>query len=346
MPIKIREADPGRDSAELIELFRAHLNQRFDRKRFQWLYLDSPAGQARAWLALDDRTGRSIGAGAAFPRFFLVNGRVQLAWVLGDFCIAEEYRTLGPALQLQRAILRSLQSQGPFLCYDFPSRSMMSIYRRMGMQELGDCVRFVKLLKVDHKIAQFVQKGMMADGISSLANWVLRMRITRTGRGGKLSLSVFCGDFDDEFTKFARNSVSHFAVRGLRDSAFLNWRYRRNPEIPYRVVAARRGTRLAGYAVIELQGIHGTLADMLTEDDEAVIPELLRYAETQLRDSGIERFNAPVLAGTPLEKHLRPAGFRAREKHPVVVCSDAAAPWHATAAAAKNWLLLQGDRDS
>src|SRR5262249_14595697 len=102
MPVRIRQAALNSDEAELTDLLRRHLAPTADERRFGWLYRDSPHGEARSWLACDAQ-GNAVGAATAFPRRVHVDGREKRNWVLGDFCLDEEFRSLGPALQLQRA---------------------------------------------------------------------------------------------------------------------------------------------------------------------------------------------------------------------------------------------------
>src|SRR6266851_6306435 len=101
MGITIRDADLKADREEIIRFVHENLTPNSDGRRFDWLYLENPYGHARAWMAVDE-LGRTVGQAAAFPRHFSIGGSPHRVWVLGDFCVARGYRSLGPALQLQR----------------------------------------------------------------------------------------------------------------------------------------------------------------------------------------------------------------------------------------------------
>ena len=103
MAVYVREASLSDDKGALVGLTRAHLFAGTTERRFQWLYQENPFGSARAWLAIDPNAQEAIGMAALFPRRGLINGARVTCCVLGDFCVSEKYRTLGPALQLQRA---------------------------------------------------------------------------------------------------------------------------------------------------------------------------------------------------------------------------------------------------
>src|SRR5688572_13402933 len=124
MKLTIREAHLDNDRDELIQFLRENLTKDSDETRFDWLYKQNPYGHGRAWIAVDSDSGHWVGVAAAFPRQFWSEGAQRKFWVLGDFCISNQSRSLGPAMQLQRACLSSLNDDS---WYDFPSRSMMAI---------------------------------------------------------------------------------------------------------------------------------------------------------------------------------------------------------------------------
>src|SRR5215467_13505719 len=126
MGICLREADLVQDEELLVALGRKYLPE-MTAPRFRWLYRENPFGPARVWLALDD-TGRTpVGMASVFPRRGYVRGSEVLGCVLGDFCISEDYRSLGPAAKLQRACLSSIKACDFAFYYDFPSSGMIAV---------------------------------------------------------------------------------------------------------------------------------------------------------------------------------------------------------------------------
>ena len=101
----------------IIDCLRRFLSSEADAARYDWLYLQSPHGPASAWIAVDEGSGETIGVASAFPRRAVLDGAEVLGWVLGDFCIHPEYRTLGPALQLNRACLGAVDRGAAAYCY-------------------------------------------------------------------------------------------------------------------------------------------------------------------------------------------------------------------------------------
>src|SRR5258707_14285040 len=103
--ISIRPAALDADRKVLVETLARYLNPLSDERRFDWLYRENPHGQGRAWIACGPDNSTIVGMAAAFPRRIWIGGAENVGWVLGDFCVSDQNRSLGPALQLQRACL-------------------------------------------------------------------------------------------------------------------------------------------------------------------------------------------------------------------------------------------------
>jgi hypothetical protein len=80
----------------------------------------------------------------------------------GDFCIHEDYRILGPALQLQRACLADIDPETIAFSYDFPSARMLAVYKRLHIDPLGNICRFAKPRRIDRKIEELVKGSPLA----------------------------------------------------------------------------------------------------------------------------------------------------------------------------------------
>src|SRR6185312_16466449 len=198
--ITVRRADLASDKALIIQTLFQNLTPASDEKRFNWLYLQNPIGHSHAWLAVED--GNVVGVSAAFARSIQFNGSGKVGWVLGDFCVAEKYRSLGPALQLQRATLNALkESQQAEFCYDFPSRSLMAIYRRLGIKPTGQMVRLAKPIRVDRKLEQLTGSNLLAKSGGSIGNLLLQAADLRLGGSKGYRLAFHDGECGAEFTE-------------------------------------------------------------------------------------------------------------------------------------------------
>ena len=111
MSIEIRQAELEQDRQSIFNTLVRYLSPNLSEQRFDWLYERNPERKAIVWLAVDKNTQEVVGSAAAFPRAMVLGGEREMGWVLGDFCIDSHYRSLGPALQLQRACLTGVKFQ-------------------------------------------------------------------------------------------------------------------------------------------------------------------------------------------------------------------------------------------
>lgn len=346
MPISIRRAGLDADRALLIDTLAQHLTPLSDGSRFDWLYRDNPHGRAHVWVAMETNNQTIVGMAGAFPRRIYVNGRLVLAWVLGDFCINARYRSLGPALQLQRACLAGVETNGVAFCYDFPSEDMMAVYKRLRIVPCGYMFRLAKPLRVDGAVAKVVKVPRVARGLSAVPNFMLELRERRPQPRGAVTISLHQGDCGEEFSTLACKIGSHYGVCMQRSAAYLNWRYLANPLYRYELLVARRDDILLGYACFAQDGAKATLADLFGIQDATLIGGLVAEVAALLRKRGVVTVTAPLFESHPWLALLQNLGFRRREAKPVVWYAPTSSPSLRSAVEGLNWYCMQGDRDS
>jgi hypothetical protein len=346
MKVIVHPADLALDRELLIDTLLRYLTPRSNAARFDWLYKNNPHGPARVWIARDSTTGTVVGTASAFPRCMSVDGYEEKGWVLGDFCIHEQYRSLGPALQLQRACLAEVEAGTIAFCYDFPSTSMMAVYKRLRINPCGHMLRLVKHLRVDRKVAEFVHNPVLARSLNAVGNTFLALRQISTRSSRDVTLSLHEGACGAEFSALVRAVGSRDGVYIQRSAAYLNWRYVANPLDRYELLTARRAGALWAYAVFSHTGDKATLVDLYGHEDVTVLSCLVDGLVALLWQRGVVTVIAPMLEHHPWVGLLQRLGFRAREARPMVVCAAPDSRVKRNAVAHRNWSLMQGDRDS
>jgi hypothetical protein len=337
MPIAVREAELGRERDLLVRFCHDNLPIRPDGKRFDWLYSANPFGPAKTLVASDETSREIVGIGSAFPRQLWIGGRRTRGWILGDFCIAERFRTLGPALTLQRACMSAIPSGE--LWYDFPSQHMLAVYKRLRVPLFTEQVRHVRHLHFDRKLGK--PGEYLVRTLAAFESW----RAQGPGRGqGKLEFGLHDDRFGAEFTDLDNVPATHDVVRAARTADYLNWRYRNHPTTQYGVLTARQGRRLLGYLVIHTAGREATICDFLLSH-QAILPKLLGYLIRVLVERDVNRLNASLLRQSALRPFFQRAGFFSREAVPVVVYGQDEATSRSVHNS-NNWSLLHGDRES
>jgi GNAT superfamily N-acetyltransferase len=344
MPGRIRSADPVADRALLTDLLSHNLSPDAGGRRFEWLYLENPHGQARAWVATEEGTRRGLGAAAAFPRRLLVGGSARPGYVLGDFCIDPHHRSLGLALQLQRACLEQIVSTPFVVAYDFPSDRMMAIYRRMQIPPIGQMVRWAKPLRTNRKIGNLVNSPALASLLAAPFNVLLKWKDFASFPDGGWRIEDHEGICEEEFTHLAHSVGTRYGSCVERSAEYLNWRYLRHPLVHHEFLAARHDGELRGYVVFSHTSEDAKIVDLFGFSDTQMWTALVARVVALLRDRGVVTLSIPALAPSPWTGLLKGWGFLPREVAPIVVCApgrEAASSENAT-----SWFLMDGDRES
>jgi len=344
MPERIRTADPEADRVLLTDLLSQNLGPAAGDRRYEWLYLENPHGRARAWLATEGDTERGLGAAAAFPRTLLVGGSVCHGYVLGDFCIDQHHRSLGLALQLQRACLEQITSAPLLLAYDFPSDRMMAIYRRMRISPAAQIVRWAKPLRVNRKIANLVGSPNLAGLLAAPVNELLKWKDLASLPSGGWTIVGHDGMCMEEFTHLAHSVGSRYGSCVERSAEYLNWRYLRHPIVHHELLTARHGQELRGYVVFSHTNEDAKIVDLFGFSDTAMWTALVSRVVSLLRDRGVATLSIPTLASSPWAGLLKGWGFHPREVAPVVVYAPGTVA--GSALDASSWFLMDGDRES
>ena len=345
MTISVRRACYESESQELIDGLQANLPHLPHARLFPWLYLNNPAGQALAWVAMNSETERIVGIAAAFPRSILYRGKEERSYVLGDFCIDAAHRSLGVALSLQRACLEGLFKEDSGFAVDFPSRTMLAVYKRMQIDSNATMIRYAKPLRADRKVTERVPVRAVARGISAVVNAGLRLRDSRLKGAGDWMIAADGGPWGEEFTHAAREWSPATGVCVLRTATYLNWRYREHPTQSYEMLTARQNGKLRGYLILHMSGEDCTVDDLMADDDE-VRGILLAEATAVGRKHRIHTLSVPALSTHPGSQFLEKCGFRPRESSPVVLMALPRQPQRQIGPASDRWYLTSGDWES
>ena len=327
-----------------MELFRRYLTPTSNDTRFEWLYCASPHGKGRAWLAYDRARCALAGAAAAFPRRMSFNSTERFGWVLGDFCVAEQFRSLGLALRLQRECLAAI-STAPFdFCYDFPSRGMSAVYKRLGLPHRGTIVRWARPIRSARQIEKIVPSKTLSRLLGAATDNLLT-RLYWKGEDSDVDLCLQDGRCGEEFTDFDRTIRKRLGLFTVRDAAYLNWRFLSHPSLRHEILTARRAGRLLGYVVFSREIKDASIVDLCCTEEPALIARLISGAVDHLRRAGATTISLNAGDKHPWTSIFHRVGFRPREESPVVFYER---PGTSTSLVASShaWYLMRGERDS
>ena len=345
MGIATRQADLDKDRRILIDLMLRYLTPRSDERKFDWLYRENPDGPAKIWLAIDTDRDEIVGSGAVIPRRMYLDGNEQLGCLLADFWIHPQYRSLGPATQLQRACIEDFRAGRFSLCYDFPQSSMGAVYKRLGILPKERLLRMTKPLRVDNKVTEIVPIRLLRPTLTTLGNRWLALRDHTSRRLGKCTVSFYEGMFGEEFSAIAHRASAQYGVCVKRSAAYLNWRYRDHYFLRYEVFTARVETALLAYAVVADAGEYAQIVDLFGVEDPLVLNQIVSYIISRCRDLGKIGINVQLLGSRHWVALFNSMGFHIRESFPLLADGSASDGEANPAARTSKWFLTYGDID-
>jgi hypothetical protein len=322
MTLAVMPVDLVADREELFRVLQRNLQDVSHEVRFSWLYLENPAGPARTWF-IRDSTGHAVGATSLFPRRVWLAGTPAVCGQVGDFGVDIGFRSLGPAVMLQRATFEPVLRGDLAFCYDCPPHEKgMAMFYRLGLKENCRMHWHVKLLRTDRQLTR-----LLGDRVGRMSARVANSALRMTSRGIKgppgVEFSVHTGDFGPEFSALDKAVSSPAAVRIRRSAEDLNWRYFDNPLQHFETLTARRNGELVSYVIISTTGSDASVVDLFGRDLDEVGPTLLQKLTELLQPRALQTIRALVAGDARLAAVFRRAGFSNRAPAARVVAFSA-----------------------
>jgi len=331
MKLAVRRVSPVDERHELLDLLQRNLGVS-QSGIFEWQYTMNPAGPPWCWFAYVDNCPTAVAMASLFPRHMYVDGNAVRCGQVTHFVIDTAYRSLGPALQVQKATFEPVDSGELSFCYDCPPHDRgMSTFQRLGMSPSCEVTRYALPLRSDEYFYKRFGKRAWTKRLAGAANLLLRTR-TRFRSVPAVEIVEHKGSFGEEFSALDQRVSSSGMIRASRSATDLQWRYKQDPgaaktedknedknkdrTVEYRVLLARRSGELLAFLVIVLNRAESTahILDLFGVQVPLVGPALLEAAVALCRSAGTYSLYGFCSEQTELEALFRDTGFRPREK--------------------------------
>jgi len=333
------------DAIAVLDATRKHA---VDPSRFQWLYRDNPDGEAVLWSIRKTETGEMAGFTVALPRRMWVDGQIKRAWNGADFSILPQFRTLGLALKLRRAAKEGIDAGRADFLYAHPNEKMAVIHAKVGHSAVGNMVRYAKVLKTAPYIQRKVGNTLLATVGGAMVDPVLRFAGAESRHRAKYNTQVLdAPHFDAQFDQLFAESAPESGIVGVRDAAYLDWRYRANPLENTGLIQADEDGALRGYLVFHLneEGMV-QIKDLFPMDHPEVARDLLSKLSQVSRKENANSLSFTLLESNPLISVLEEFGFHQRSGvSEMYGYATEESGLRERVLTADSWLLTVGDRD-
>lgn len=352
-------------------------------ERLRWLYGETPDGPTGTWLAIVAETGAVVGCASFFRRRVLVGETAYTAGILGDFAMDGAHRAAGPALALQRALIKAGAAEKVDFLYVWPNDKARAIFKHVGHAAVGTASVWVRSLR---------SAGLLADGdraqkilaeriaprlpaaaaalapavfpkvarvlgnplVTATAAWALDGAMAALDAGRRLpGLGTWTVEVlpradarvDDLWKRAIKPSVA-----AERSAAYLNWRYGPEGGEPAQLIGlVERGSkRLGGYAVVAPARDGARTLDLFCEDMGPALDQLILGMCQHARGMGAKWIELIYLGGDALAHRLRRHLFvKGAPSRSVMLYAPATLPeaHRALLQTPESWLMIDGDLD-
>jgi hypothetical protein len=212
----------------------------------RWKFMENPQGPSVGIHLY--RAAQLVGRLVAMPRDFLYRGRTYKAAYMADLVVEREHRGMLPLLQLMQG-LKQLSG------FDFiavtPNPAGAEVWEKFAKMPAHFDLGVAALPLCPARVAD--TSGKLKIGrLAPLVDWPVNSLIRWCGGLGSLfvdgELEAHWPDAVELDSLFATVEGEDMAT-GRRDSAFLEWRFRRSPVFRYSTLFLRDRGKLAGYVV-------------------------------------------------------------------------------------------------
>ena len=267
------------DEGQVVRLFEKVFRKQMDPKggslgHWHWEFLGRPEQDVLIRLAWDGY--RLVGQYAAGPIRLWVNGQEKRAALSYDTMTDPEYQGRGIFTSLASSLIADMQGKGYHSIFGFPNgNSIHGFMKKLGWRRIGVppvCIRPVSLSHILH--AQLRVPARLADWISCFFTGLIQLfgngRIRAASSKYRIIEESAFGDWADHLWDRCKDQHQVWVVR---DRAYLNWRYIEKPYNSYRIISARQGEHVAGFAVVCQSDKHAGssmfIMDLLVDEAEA-----------------------------------------------------------------------------
>lgn len=345
--VEVTEESLDSSGDEALELLNLTRNHEVTSERFDWLYKNNPHGPAVMWSVRDSETGKMVGFTVCLPRKMLVNGEERLAWNGADFSIHPKYRSLGPAVKLRRAAKEQIDLGRADFLYAHPNEKMALIHSRVGHYSVGTMVRYAKPVRTGKYLSSAGIPKWLATAGSKVLDPIYcttqGLRLKKPKHGYRTVENM---EFDRRFDDLFQNHSHRHPVIGVRDSAYLNWRYRHNPLYETHAVLAEVDGNLTGYLLFKIDEDSISIKDLFPVHNPEIVQGLLRSLADWGYRERLSSLSFTLLETNPSIALLKEFGFGQRaETSQMFEYTPVGNDDSSILKNSDNWFISVGDRD-
>jgi ribosomal protein S18 acetylase RimI-like enzyme len=325
------------------ESFGSEVDIAYD-EYYEWQYLKNPLGKGNVLLAYDGE--KAVAQIATAPCAYKIGSEYVTASSIMNLSVSSQYRGKGIMGELVSRIHNANQS---FFSIVVPNAEAINGYLKKGFypMPMAFMIRPVRLSNYFHnrQVAKVLLKPL---------DPIWRKKKTSSMIVIQEHKSLFDERFDDLFIATYDQSM----IRQIRDTKFLNWRYKVNPRRKYiTFTATSEDGKIQGYIIVRIMEIFdkrsGIIVDLLTRKNSDVAKSLIISALDYFWKSRVAVAMAACFPNSREYASLKKGGFFLCPKrfrpHPLTLCLKPASEEESKTGILTqtvNWFFMLGDYET
>ena len=310
---QVDDGDIAREGDAAIAVWRASLGGSEGRAaKFEWFYRAAPDG-AQLQVLRPGPDGEIVGTAGVGWRRMRIGERPLRGGLLADMAVLAAHRTLGPAMQLQRAASERALAAGD-LVYGFPNANAVPVVKRLGYVHIGDMVLCVRALRhapyLERRLSRPLARvlGRIVDGAFAVHD------LLRNAHRGRLHADWSRTPLDLPHPRWSHPGM----LEGVRDRTVLEWRFAHSPLAVFRFLYLRHRADAppAAWFVCHRDGDVLRIADFGFKAGAAVSHCIARLAQVALAE-GCSSLALECCLPEQERVALLRSGFRPRQRRPI-----------------------------
>ena len=218
-------------------------------------------------------------------------------WI--DLNIDQKHRSLSQMRRMRQTLDKIITNDKVDLLYAFPQPRVARLVSRLGYEQFGQVVRWVKPLRIGYIMENRIRNGLLRRLATGLLDgfWRFNISIFSHHLPNGMHFEVV-DDFDSSFDDLWNESAERFPIAGERSVKYLKWRFKDSPEIDHQIACLRGSDgSLLAYIVYSIQDGKAHVDDFLFAEPKYL--DLLLAQFTHLMRQQSVSAVVVVCLGTP-----------------------------------------------
>jgi len=221
---------------DILSFRNANRETRRDEVYFDWRYLGRPIKLEPIIVWAHNRKGKAVGALSLIPHSYSVYDREYPIGLLGDISVAKEWRGKGVAKGMYRFLSGLNEVKRLKGCIVIPNEEAARSLEKSGWFYITHIERYVKIMNIEPKIGRWIKTWWIRRVISCPINVLLRaFPLSIQFRKATRYHGVILEKLDERFDTLWNSMNKGNVIIGLRNKAYLTWRYLNHPNVRYKI---------------------------------------------------------------------------------------------------------------